>query len=100
MQHQFTPDQWATLQQQFPIGSKVHGRVVHVARFGVFVELDEFPADNVLLEIFQMPQRELEPLQRLTYPDGYPAVGTRIEAFILHWPEQSGQIRLTQKHYN
>ncbi|RSK36070.1 S1 RNA-binding domain-containing protein [Hymenobacter metallilatus] len=96
MKHTFTQAQWNSLVQQFPFGTRVHGTIVHVAQFGVFVQLDEFPDVDALLEVIQMPRVELQPFQRIIYPDDYPAIGTRNEAFILGWPEKLGQIRLTQ----
>lgn len=38
---QLEPDPWDTIEERYPIGSKVSGRVRNITNFGVFVELDE-----------------------------------------------------------
>jgi len=38
---QRTPDPWSDVAQRYPIGSKVHGRVVSLTDYGAFVELEE-----------------------------------------------------------
>src|SRR5213593_3783033 len=38
---QKTPDPWADVIQRYPLGSKVHGKVVSLADYGAFVELEE-----------------------------------------------------------
>jgi small subunit ribosomal protein S1 len=38
---QRTPDPWSDVSQRYPIGSKVHGRVVSLTDYGAFVELEE-----------------------------------------------------------
>jgi len=38
---QLEPDPWHTIEQRYPIGTKVSGKVRNITNFGVFVELDE-----------------------------------------------------------
>ncbi|HBZ87370.1 MAG TPA: 30S ribosomal protein S1 [Candidatus Edwardsbacteria bacterium] len=38
---QLEPDPWDTIEQRYPIGCKVSGKVRNITNFGVFVELDE-----------------------------------------------------------
>ncbi|MET4106898.1 hypothetical protein [Hymenobacter sp. UYP22] len=100
----FSQTQWNELAQRFPFGTTIHGIIVHVARFGVFVQVDEFPDVNALLEIIHMPYTQAEPsaepFHPLSHPDQYPATGSRIEALILGWSEKPGDVRLTQLIYN
>jgi len=37
---QIMPDPWTTVHERFPVGSRVHGRVVSVTDYGAFVELE------------------------------------------------------------
>ena len=37
---QLTDDPWSSVQDRYPVGQVVHGRVTRVAEFGVFVELE------------------------------------------------------------
>jgi small subunit ribosomal protein S1 len=38
---QTKPDPWMTVQEKYPIGSKIQGRVVNITDYGAFVELEE-----------------------------------------------------------
>jgi small subunit ribosomal protein S1 len=38
---QKTPDPWADVVERYPLGTKVHGRVVSLTDYGAFVELEE-----------------------------------------------------------
>lgn len=35
------PKEWDDVEKRFPVGTKVRGKVVHLAKFGAFVELEE-----------------------------------------------------------
>jgi small subunit ribosomal protein S1 len=38
---QLTPDPWTKAYEKYPIGTKIHGRVVSLADYGAFVEVEE-----------------------------------------------------------
>ncbi|MDD5087433.1 MAG: S1 RNA-binding domain-containing protein, partial [bacterium] len=38
---QLQPHPWEGVEEKYPVGSKVHGRVVSIARYGAFVELEK-----------------------------------------------------------
>ncbi len=38
---QLTPDPWLDAQERYPIGAKVHGRILSVTDYGAFVELEQ-----------------------------------------------------------
>ena len=38
---QLTPDPWDTVRDQYPVGKKLKGKIVSLADYGAFVELDE-----------------------------------------------------------
>jgi small subunit ribosomal protein S1 len=52
---QIQPDPWDTAVQRYPVGSNVKGKVVRIADFGAFVELE--PGVDGLLHISQMSTR-------------------------------------------
>src|SRR5687767_8964468 len=52
---QIQPDPWTTVSQRYPMGSRVTGKVVRLAEFGAFVELE--PGVDGLLHISQMSHR-------------------------------------------
>ncbi|MGH7265751.1 MAG: 30S ribosomal protein S1 [Candidatus Rokuibacteriota bacterium] len=52
---QIQPDPWENAPQRFPLGSNVKGKVVRLAEFGAFVELE--PGIDGLLHISQMSHR-------------------------------------------
>ncbi|RYU76696.1 hypothetical protein [Hymenobacter persicinus] len=82
------------LAQAYPCGTNVSGTVTITPQFGVFVQLDGFPDDVLaLLEIVHIPN-----LNYQHYPNDFP-IGARIEATVLGWTENSGQVRLTQLNH-
>jgi small subunit ribosomal protein S1 len=52
---QIQPDPWDTVIQKYPVGSNVKGKVVRLADFGAFVELE--PGVDGLLHVSQMSHR-------------------------------------------
>src|SRR2546427_12276210 len=38
---QRTPDPWADVVERYPLGTKVHGKVVSLTDYGAFVELED-----------------------------------------------------------
>jgi small subunit ribosomal protein S1 len=52
---QIQPDPWESAIQKYPVGSNVRGKVVRLAEFGAFVELE--PGVDGLLHISQMSHR-------------------------------------------
>jgi ribosomal protein S1 len=52
---QVQPDPWEMVPQKYPVGSNVKGKVVRLADFGAFIELE--PGVDGLLHISQMSSR-------------------------------------------
>jgi small subunit ribosomal protein S1 len=52
---QIQPDPWDSVLQKYPVGSNVKGKVVRLADFGAFVELE--PGVDGLLHVSQMSHR-------------------------------------------
>ncbi len=52
---QLQPDPWESVAERYPMGSRVHGKVVRLTDFGAFVELE--PGVDGLLHVSQMSSR-------------------------------------------
>jgi small subunit ribosomal protein S1 len=65
---QLTDDPWTHVEEKYPIGAKVNGRVTRIAPFGVFVTLE--PGVDGLIHISKVPAGE------------EPKVGESIEIFV------------------
>ena len=89
-------DEWAELKANLPRGSHVTGKVVSVHPFGLFVDIGLDPRIPVLLEIVHFKVIEDHPGHQLNSLEDYPAVGDEVEARILAYSTQPGDIRLTQ----
>jgi ribosomal protein S1 len=88
--------EWEHLKATLARGSRVKGKVVSVHPFGVFVDIGLDHRIPVLLEIIHFKIREDDPEHRINSAEDYPAVGDEIEARILAYSLQPGDIRLTQ----
>lgn len=86
-----TKDTWAELKKALPVGSLVHGTVVRVAPFGVFVRLNEADAVAALLVThFEDGDRRFE-------LEDYPQVGTSIEAVVVDLADHNFQVRISTR---
>ncbi len=82
---------WAVLKTRLPVGTRVHGKVVRVAPFGVFVQLDEADTLAVLLVThFEDGDRRFE-------LEDYPQVGAAIEAVVMDLVDSTAQVRLSTR---
>ena len=82
---------WLLQKQRFPAGTLVHGLVIRVAPFGVFVEVAEFRSTAVLLVTHfedDGPGRELHE---------YPQVGEAVTAVIVGFVDDTRQVRLSTR---
>ena len=71
---QRTPDPWSDVALRYPIGSKVHGKVVSLTDYGAFVELEE--GVEGLVHISEMSWT------RKVHPSKLLAVGTDVESVV------------------
>ena len=71
---QRTPDPWSDVAQRYPIGSKVHGKVVSLTDYGAFVELEE--GVEGLVHISEMSWT------RKVHPSKLLAIGTDVESVV------------------
>ena len=80
---------WEDVKARLPVGTALEGTVVHVARFGVFVDLG-VGFDGLLL----VPEMAGPGPKRM---DEYPQVGERVTARVIHHRDHNRQISLTQR---
>jgi small subunit ribosomal protein S1 len=73
---QLTPHPWASLPTEIQIGSKVKGKIVNVADYGAFLELQ--PGVEGLIHVSEMSWS-----QHLRNPQDFIKVGDEIEAVVL-----------------
>src|SRR5207302_1725020 len=86
---QIQPDPWTTVQQRYPMGSRVTGKIVRLTDFGAFVELE--PGVDGLLHISQMSNR---PIGR---PDELVSVGDELTLLVIRVDANERRIGLSLK---
>src|SRR5271167_536068 len=73
---QFVPDPWETIEERYPMGGRVIGRVVSVTDYGAFVELE--PGVEGLIHISEMTWS-----RRMKHPGKVVKAGDEVEAVVL-----------------
>lgn len=73
---QLNPDPWETIDQRYPGGSRIIGRVVSVTDYGAFVELE--PGVEGLIHISEMTWS-----RRMKHPTKVVKVGDQVESVVL-----------------
>ncbi|MBI3013755.1 MAG: 30S ribosomal protein S1 [Candidatus Tectomicrobia bacterium] len=87
---QITPDPWSKVEEKYPIGSRVKGKVVSITDYGAFVELEE--GIEGLVHISEMSWT-----RRVRHPSKVVAVGDVVEAQILNVNKEEKRISLGMK---
>jgi len=86
---QIQPDPWESAVQKYPLGANVRGKVVRLAEFGAFVELE--PGVDGLLHISQMSHR---PVSR---PEDVVQVGDELTLKVIRVDSNERRIGLSLK---
>lgn len=73
---QLAPDPWETIEERYPMGGRVIGRVVSVTDYGAFVELE--PGVEGLIHISEMTWS-----RRMKHPGKVVKAGDEVEAVVL-----------------
>lgn len=73
---QMIPDPWESIQERYPSGSKVIGRVVSVTDYGAFIELE--PGVEGLIHISEMTWS-----RRMKHPSKVVKAGDQVESVVL-----------------
>jgi small subunit ribosomal protein S1 len=84
---QTTKNPWDEIEQKFPVGSKIAGRVVNLVPYGAFVELE--PGVEGLVHITEMSWTK-----RITKPSELLRVGQDVEAVVLGIQKDEQKISL------
>jgi small subunit ribosomal protein S1 len=84
---QMRPDPWLTIEETYPRGSRVIGRVVSVTDYGAFVELE--PGVEGLIHISEMTWS-----RRMKHPAKVVKVGDQVEAVVLDVKPKERRISL------
>ena len=87
---QIQPDPWIDASMRYPIGKRIEGRVVSLAEYGAFVELE--PGIEGLIHVSEMSWTK-----RIKHPSKVVAVGDTVEAVVLDVDERERKISLGMK---
>ncbi len=87
---QKTPSPWENVENKYPVGSRVRGKVVNVMNYGVFVRLED--GIEGLVHISEMSWTK-----RLAHPSEMLNVGDEIEVIVLNINKEKQEISLGLK---
>ncbi len=81
------PDPWEAVEQKYPVGSKLKGKVVSLTDYGAFVELEEGVEGLVHIS-------EMSWTQRVKHPSKVVAIGDLVEVVVLDVDRTNKRISL------
>jgi small subunit ribosomal protein S1 len=87
---QLTPDPWTLVQEQYPIGARVAGKVVNLTDYGAFIELE--PGVEGLIHVSEMSWSK-----RVKHPSKLLQLGQDVEAMVLGVDMENRRISLGLK---
>jgi small subunit ribosomal protein S1 len=87
---QIQPDPWIDASMRYPIGKRLNGKVVSLAEYGAFVELE--PGIEGLIHVSEMSWTK-----RIKHPSKVLSVGDEAEAVVLDVDERDRKISLGMK---
>jgi small subunit ribosomal protein S1 len=87
---QIQPDPWIDASMRYPIGKRVEGKVVSLAEYGAFVELE--PGIEGLIHV-----SEISWTKRIKHPSKVVSVGDVVESVVLDVSEKDRKISLGMK---
>jgi len=87
---QLTPDPWTIAVENYPIGSRITGKVVSLTDYGAFVELEE--GIEGLIHVSEMSWT-----RKVRHPSKIVSVGEEIEAVVLDIKPENRRISLGMK---
>jgi small subunit ribosomal protein S1 len=82
------PDPWASVEDKYPEGHKVLGKVITITDYGIFIELEE--GIEGLIHV-----SEIDWLEKSIKPSKYFSIGDRVEAVILKVNKDDKRISLS-----
>src|ERR1700691_483681 len=87
---QLLPDPWATVPERFPVGTRVHGKVVGVTDYGAFVQIE--PGVEGLVHVSEMSWSK-----RTKHPSKVVKEGDELEVVVLEVKTEQRRISLGLK---
>ena len=87
---QIQPDPWIDASMRYPIGKRIEGKVVSLAEYGAFIELE--PGIEGLIHVSEMSWTK-----RIKHPSKVVSVGDSVEAIVLDADERERKISLGMK---
>ena len=87
---QISDDPWATVDQKYQVGNRVGGKVVSMAEYGAFIEIEE--GIEGLIHVSEMSWTK-----RVKHPSKVLSIGDEVEAIILDIDTKSKRISLGMK---
>ena len=87
---QLLPDPWENIEERYPVQSRIIGRVVNVADYGAFVELE--PGVEGLIHVSEMTWS-----RRMKHPSKVVKIGDQVEAVVLEVHPKQRRISLGLK---
>lgn len=90
---QLVPNPWENIEEKYPEGTKLTGRVTNIVDYGAFVELE--PAVEGLVHISEMSWT-----RKLRHPSQMVKVGDEVEVVILSLDAEKKRISLGMKQVN
>ncbi len=87
---QLTSDPWGSVEEEYPVGSRVRGRAVSITDYGVFVELEEGVEGLVHVS-------EMSWTKTIRHPSKYVNIGDIVEAVVLNVDKEKRRISLGMK---
>ena len=87
---QKTPDPWTLVEEKYPVGSRVRGKVVSLTDYGAFVELE--PGVEGLVHVSEMSWT-----QKIRHPSKVVSVGDTVETVVLNVDKDNKRISLGMK---
>jgi small subunit ribosomal protein S1 len=87
---QLKPDPWTEADQRYPVGTRIHGRVVSLADYGAFVEVEQ--GIEGLIHISEMSWT-----RKIRHPSQVVKVGDEVEAMVLNIDTENKRISLGLK---
>jgi small subunit ribosomal protein S1 len=87
---QIMPDPWASVAERYPVGARIQGKVVSLADYGAFVELE--PGIEGLVHVSEMSWTK-----RVAHPSKVVEVGTEVDVVVLDVDTANRRISLGLK---
>ncbi len=87
---QLQPDPWLDVTQRYPVGKRITGRVVSLADYGAFIEIE--PGVEGLVHV-----SELSWTKHIKHPSKLVSVGDEVEVVVLDMDEGNRKISLGMK---